>query len=187
MKKDLLVFDCFGVCYNEIAPLVIGKYFDSVKAKEILSEYFPRIDRGFMSLEEAFEEWQSKYGLPLDEIRKSWSSGVIAKPETLQAIKRLNKTYDIVLLSNAPKGMVEKMFKDACMLPYFKKLYVSSALGLAKPDKAIYEYVIKDTNNAYETYTMIDDNESNLVEPRNLGWKTIRFKSIEDLAPLFKD
>ena len=55
--KSLLVFDCFGVLFDEIAPVVLRRYFGDSLGESIKNEYFPRIDRGELDQEEAFKEF----------------------------------------------------------------------------------------------------------------------------------
>ena len=69
------------------------------------------------------------------------------------------------------------------MEPYFRKIYSSSVLHLIKPEKEIYEYVQKDMEPNC-SYTMIDDNLTNLVVPRELGWDNILFRGVQDLKDL---
>ena len=181
--KSLLVFDCFGVLFDEIAPVVLRRYFGDSLGEAIKNEYFPRIDRGELDQEEAFKEWERRFGIPASEFKRAWVEQTHPRLANLERVKELSKIHDICLLSNAPKGMVEQLFLLQGMEPYFKKIYSSSALHLIKPEKEIYEYVQKDMGQNY-SYTMIDDNPANLVVPRELGWDTILFRGVQDLKDL---
>ena len=181
--KSLLVFDCFGVLYDEIAPIVLRRYFGNELGESIKNEYMPRIDRGELSQEEAFEEWERRFGAPACEFKRAWAEQTHPRLANLERVKELSKTHDICLLSNAPTGMVERLFRLQGMEGYFQKIYSSSSLRMAKPEKEIYEYVEKDMGPNY-SYTMIDDNPANLLVPQQLGWDTILFRSILDLEHL---
>ena len=79
---------------------------------------------------------------------------------------------------------MEEEFRKSGNDSLFKKIYVSSAIGMAKPNRDIYEYVQNDQGEEYSSFTMIDDNPKNLVEPKKLGWKTILFQGVESLKDL---
>ena len=63
----------------------------------------------------------------------------------------------------------------------FHKIYVSADLCLKKPDKDIYEYVLKDLNLAPEEAVFIDNMERNTVVAEELGIKSIVFKDAGQL------
>ena len=101
--KSLLVFDCFGVLFDEIAPVVLRRYFGDSLGEAIKNEYFPRIDRGELDQEEAFKEWERRFGIPASEFKRAWVEQTHPRLANLERVKELSKIHDICLLSNAPK------------------------------------------------------------------------------------
>ena len=184
MKKNLLVFDCFGVVYNEVAPFVTREFLPPEEAERLKERDCPSADLGLLTLDELLEKWAKELGTTKQHLKELWLSFVKPKEETVKRLKELKSHYDLVLLSNAPQGFVEEEFRKSGNDSLFKKIYVSSAIGMAKPNRDIYEYVQNDQGEEYSIFTMIDDNPKNLVEPKKLGWKTILFQGVESLKDL---
>lgn len=182
--KDLLVFDCFGVLYEEIAPRYLASFLPREKAQEVKERDFPAVDLGKRSLDEVFQTWEKEFGISKRDAKEKWNKLIIPKKDSFARVAELSKKYDLVLLSNAPKGFVEKLFKKNGEEKYFKKLYISSALGMVKPNRDIYEFVQKEQGGNHGQIWMIDDHEENLKIPAELGWNTIHFTGIDSLKDL---
>ena len=68
---------------------------------------------------------------------------------------------------------------------YFEKAYYSYEIGLAKPDKAIFEFVLQDAGiKACETL-LVDDAEANILAAKAVGFHTYLAKPYEDFTPIF--
>lgn len=185
--ENLYMVDCFNVVYEEIAPAFFRKHFSEEEAKRLKNHYFVDIDLGKVSLEEFFVNIQKDYPeITEEELKAVW----YRKPKLNEAIipylKEMRKRGEVVLVSNAPKGFVEKIFSDYGTAKYFDAIYLSSALHLAKPDLAIYQYVIADRHKDFTHIFMIDDNPNNLAKLDSIGVKGIVFKDVKSLDPLVK-
>ena len=162
MQQNLYMIDCFNVIIEEIAPRFFYRYFSKDEAMKIKDRYFRDIDLGKKTLEWFYREVSQEYGMPESEVKKVWDAPLHVNKGILPLLEKLATKGDVVLVSNAPKGFVEAAFERLNLNRYFKKLYVSSAIGMMKPNRDIYEYVIRDQNEAYQEMYMVDDNEANL-------------------------
>lgn len=182
--KNLLVFDCFGVLYEEVAPRLFAKYVSKEKVNEILARDFPSLDIGEKNFDDFYPTWSKELGVSVEELKARWKEMFIPKEDTFDRIKSLQNEYDAIILSNAPNGVVEKLFANNGKANLFKSIFVSSAIKLIKPNRDIYEFVENKFKGQYASFTMIDDEEKNLVEPNLMGWKTIHFTGPEALDVL---
>ncbi len=66
---------------------------------------------------------------------------------------------------------------------YFKKIYVSYEIGLEKPDRAIYEHMLKDGDMKAEETLFIDDREQNTKGAESVGINTYLVKNSEAWIP----
>ena len=100
--------------------------------------------------------------------------------ENIKLIEELKSRYDLFLLSNTNpihhryfnRLFIEKYdyptFKD-----FFKKAYLSYEIKCRKPDKKIFEYVLKDsTLNPAETL-FVDDRIENIKAAESVGIQCI--------------
>ena len=69
---------------------------------------------------------------------------------------------------------------------YFDKLYVSCEIGLSKPNKEIYQYVLNDEKlNPAETI-FVDDRKQNLIGAKEVGMHTFFVEDSENWIDAFK-
>lgn len=64
-------------------------------------------------------------------------------------------------------------FKELFDINKFDKVYLSYQMHVLKPDKKIYEYVIKDINTKPSNIYYFDDNEKNVISAKESGMNAI--------------
>jgi HAD superfamily hydrolase (TIGR01509 family) len=92
--------------------------------------------------------------------------------------------YPIYLLSNFPGDQFEKYRLQNSFIDQFDDRIISGDVGLAKPDKKIYELAIKKFNLVPENSLFIDDKIENIKGAESVGIKTIHLRKPEDLKIL---
>lgn len=181
MKNSLIIFDCFGVIFDEIAPVFFHRHFDGDIALSLKEKYFAPADLGLMTRDELFTRMASELNMDKNKILAEWETLIHLREDMPPVIKALKEKYDIALLSNAPQGFVERLMKEYDLEKLFDKMFVSSALKMAKPDPEIYKLCVSSFKKEYNKIYMIDDNLKNLAVLPNLGIKGIHFTSIENM------
>lgn len=176
MKNKLIIFDCFGVIFEEVAPVFLKKFLAEDKALIIKDELFVPADLGKITYDELLTNMAKVLEVDKDEMIKEWNSMFILRESILPVIKSLGERHDVILLSNAPMGVVEEAFEKQGLTPLFKKMFISCNLGLAKPDKAIYLHCVNEMKKEYDEIYMIDDNWSNLEHLPEIGITPIHYK-----------
>ena len=68
--------------------------------------------------------------------------------------------------------------------PLFDKVYYSHELGMRKPDKEIFEYVLKDSNSSAEETLFIDDTSRHLQGGSAVGLHTYLLDPTEEIEGL---
>lgn len=92
--------------------------------------------------------------------------------ETLDVMKDLkNKGIGVCLLSNA----LPNLSHTAEELTVKENIFVSYELGLLKPDRRIYEEVIKKLKVKPYEVVFVDDKEKNVLEARKVGMNGVVF------------
>ena len=182
MHNRLVIFDCFGVIFGEVAPLFLRKYLSDEEADAIKDKIFVPADLGQITYDELLDTLAVTVGVDRDEVIREWNKLFILKDDTVELIKKLRETADIALLSNAPLGLVEKMFEEYSLTYLFDKMVVSSAIGLAKPDLEIYRYCVAQFDREYDKIYMIADNSANLEPLKEIGITPILFTGVESAA-----
>lgn len=186
MKNKLIIFDCFGVIFNEVAPVFLRRHLPAEKADEIKDKLFIPADLGLVTHEELLQNMAYEIGIPLEEVKTEWEALFIIKKDTVSAIKELHKKNDIALLSNAPLGVVEALIEKHSLSSLFDNILISCNIGLAKPDPEIYLHCVSLFDKEYDEIYMIDDSAKNLEVLPSIGIRPVLFRTVDDLECLLK-
>lgn len=187
MKNRLIIFDCFGVIFDEVAPVFIRKYVSLNEADELKEKLFVPADMGEVTYDELLTNMAKALKLDKEEMTKEWESLFRPREETVAFIERLQGKADIALLSNAPLGVIETQFEKHSLSPLFQKIFVSCNLKMVKPDPKIYLHCVSEFKKVYEEIYMIDDNLTNLSFLPEIGITPVHFKSIADIQFLSEE
>ena len=120
-------------------------------------------------------------GTTIQQIEDAWNSCLLSIPEErLEVVKSLHKKYNVYLLSNTNdchwRYIEDKFFSkeghttDA----FFDRVFLSHEMHLAKPDKRIYEQVLKEIGAKGEECLFIDDATANLNAAAECGIMTMQ-------------
>lgn len=181
MKNRLIIFDCFGVIFEEIAPVFFRNHFEGEAAAILKEKYFVPADRGEITREELFDLMSAELCMKKDDILREWDELTRLRTYMVPVIEKLGETADIALLSNAPTGFVEEIFEKNNLNRLFDKIFVSSALKMAKPDAEIYLHCVSSFGKKYDEIFMIDDNEKNLEHLKNIGITPVLFTDVDSM------
>ena len=108
-------------------------------------------------------------------------------PYKVKLLMELKKKYHLLLLSNVnPIGWSKccELFYDANEIDIedvFEKLYLSYRVKASKPDKEIYEYLIKDSGINPEEALFIDDSKANIEAGAEMGLNTLYYDVTKNL------
>lgn len=181
MKSKLIIFDCFGVIFGEIAPLFFSRHFRGDEAVKLKDKYFIPADMGLITQNQLFSLMAKELSMDKQTILDEWEELIKLNENMPAVIEALGKKYDIALLSNAPEGFVERLLEEYNLTHLFDKIFISSALKMAKPDPEIYRHCVCAFGKEYDEIYMIDDNLKNLEVLPDLGIKGIHFTCIENM------
>ena len=157
----------------------------SAATKQLMHDF----EYGNISPEEFLTTLQ-KYcfeGTTQEQIHAAWLSMLDTLPqERLDYIASLRKKgYRTILLSNSNELHWEPIWKQYRLGEYFDAVFASHHLHIAKPNKEIFEHVVREAQVDCAHTIYVDDLEKNR-RARELyaGWQTC--SSIEELAEIVK-
>jgi len=203
MYKNIknLLFDFGGVIVNinkenainrfkEIGLANIEDYLNEFRQEGIFLEY----EEGKLSSQEfytAFRKLAGKDDITDEEIDSAWLAFLDGIPEyKFKMLKELRKKYNVYLLSNTNPSIMSWAHTSAFspdgdpINAFFDKCYLSFQIGCAKPDKEIYEYIIKDSGMNPSETLFFDDGETNIKVAQQLGFQTHLTDQSEDLTKI---
>lgn len=196
-----LLFDFGGVlvdldkqaCLNAFSKLGI------IDLEQYISNYaqsgiFLKLEKGQVSPEEFRNEIRKMTNKELSdaEIDNAWNSFLISIPEyKLDFLLELRKKYRVLMLSNTnaihfeQRAQEEFSKRGKKLEDYFDTCYLSYKLGMAKPDKDIFEHVLENEDAEAHQILFLDDGEKNIETARSIGFASYLVSLQEDFRPLF--
>jgi len=154
------------------------KHVIALHAQNIFNE----LETGELSAEEFINAIRQKLNdsVSTSDIQNAWNSILMDfRTESMKHLEKLKKQYDLYLLSNTNVLHHEEfnriLFNQLQVInldSYFTKAYYSHQIGMRKPNRNIYDFVLNDAGiNAADTL-FIDDLPENVAAASSLGFQT---------------
>lgn len=169
-----IIFDLGGVIinldinktiaeFNKISEVRFEDYYTQAKQ----SELFNLLDKGRISEEEFFEELKKeiRFRGGDEKLLAAWNAMLLNIPEErLDVLVNAKQKYNTFLLSNTNEPHI-KVFERNLYLEhgvknfedYFDKVYYSCRVSMRKPDKEIFELVLRENELEPSETVFIDD------------------------------
>lgn len=194
-EVKLLVFDMGHVFVDfEWEEVCKGFYTRSGHTRDEFRQVLSYVgglgyERGKISTENFLTELNSKLGitLTLEEFTTLWNATFRENAEMAALLSDLSLKYPLYLLSNTNEIHYRHLQDSFNVARHFKELILSYQVGLAKPDKGIYEIVLERSGLPADNCVFVDDLSPNIQAAQSVGMHTIQFKGIEDLKQQLAD
>jgi glucose-1-phosphatase len=115
--------------------------------------------------------------LSFEEFAACWNTGFEENLEVTALIRRLQGRYRLMLLSNTNELHYSHLKPRLPVLTLMERTFLSFELGMRKPDRALYEQVIKAAGVVPEHMVYIDDIAAYTQAAADAGMQTITFES----------
>ena len=118
------------------------------------------------------------------QLLEGWNAIFIGEiPGIAPLLARAAKRLPLYALSNTNPPHIAHFSKAyADVLGHFRQLYLSSTIGLLKPDAAAYDHVVKAIGAPAPRIVFFDDLAENIQGARACGLTAVHVKSSEDVA-----
>jgi len=192
-----IVFDLGGVIIDLDRDQAVRR-FEQIgvdDAEQLIDAYeqkgiFLQLEDGSINTEEFCRKLREHTGknLSFEDITHAWMGFIVDVPQyKLDYILKLREEYKVYLLSNTNpiiqlQWAQTKRFTSAGrpLNDYFDTLYTSYEVGVTKPDRRIFEYMIQDSGMIPSETLFVDDGKSNIEVGRELGFQTYMPLNKED-------
>ncbi|MDE5990114.1 MAG: YjjG family noncanonical pyrimidine nucleotidase [Clostridia bacterium] len=180
----------------------------SIPASEKVAEKFKQINRRMWDMfergeitreqifytrfEELFEYFSIKGLDPIavgDQFKENMANSKRIIHGARTCLGRLSQKHDLYCVTNGITRTQKMRLKASKLGKYFKKVYISQEIGLAKPNKEFFDFVLNDIGeyDLNSTYIIGDSLTSDVQGGINSGIKTILFnkegKILRDVHP----
>ena len=180
-RFETVFFDWGGVIADDPGDEFLGLLLKSIGAndaqvEEIFDTYMVRFMCGHLSEKEYWDHLRKEYGFEIhdtisDEFKK-WR-GLITNDRVFGLVDVVkSKGIKAALLTNVIEPTYN-VLNAAGYYARFDAVIASCKVGLAKPQKEIYELSLKTLDATPEKSIFIDDKQKNIKPAQQLGFTTI--------------
>ena len=197
-----IIFDWGGV----LIDVTLDRFLAECKAAGISFEdkeitkthktgFFLEYELGNISDDDARNELRRRAGKDISdaEIDRIWNTMIDSIPEEkLELLCRLKDKYNLYILSNTNAihwdNVAPEVFsyKGLGIDDFFKRVFLSHEMHLAKPDTAIYQKALSEAGIKAEETMFIDDSKVNCDAAQSVGINAVHYIPGEDLSLIFK-
>lgn len=193
----LIVFDYGGVIIDLYPEKTISAFGEIglINSDELYSPLsqiglFDEFDKGLIVPNDFLKELKKNFPSTVEnqQIIDAWNAmlGNIS-PEKLHFISQLKGKYQVCLLSNTNEIHLEYIKEknlssglSSGVEKYFDKVYYSCRLGMRKPEKEIFEFVMNRHDVKPREILFIDDTQMHIDGAMQCGWNTLKVERNEN-------
>lgn len=196
-----IIFDLGGVIINLDPPATIRAFealgaagFSDIYTQLQQNPVFDQYDKGLVSNAGFRKELKDLTGLSLSDadFDTAWNAMLLDFPKhRLDLLKVVKPRYRTFLLSNTNFIHVEAFEADllnnhGCpdLSSFFEKAYYSCNMGMRKPDREIFDFVLKENNLEPAETLFIDDSPQHVEGARLAGIQAVQLGRGEELEDL---
>jgi len=144
----------------------------------------PPLHKGKMSEEEFYKKFAEVLKTSPEFIKnyytKEFEKYTGFNDDVVEIVKELKKKFILAVLSNTYEYHAKLNEKDP-RFRLFDLIIFSHRVGMRKPDREIYEHILKRLNIKPDECIFIDDLPKNVEAAKNMGIKGILFQNAEQL------
>lgn len=169
-----IIFDLGGVIINLDINKTIREFnllsnipFERIYSQKEQIDLFNLLDCGKLSAGDFFKTLKQKIQFtgPDEKLLKAWNAMLLDVPEKrLNLLVKMKQNYNTYLLSNTCEPHIEAFEKELENVygiknfdDYFDKVYYSCRVGMRKPDREIFEHVLRENHLKPSETVFIDD------------------------------
>lgn len=154
--------------------------------KFLRDDLYQRHEKGEISDEAFFAGLRSSLGVALSdtEFVEGWNAIFVGEmPGISRLLTRAAQRLPLYAFSNTNAPHVAYFSAQfAGVLGHFREIFVSSAIGLRKPDADAYDHVVQAIGMPAERIVFFDDLAENVEGARNRGLRAVLVTSPDDVA-----
>lgn len=149
-------------------------------------EAYKRHETGEIDDAEFFAALRASLGISISDVQflEGWNAIFAGEmPGIAPLLERAAKRLPLYAFSNTNQSHVAHFTTAfAGVLGHFREVFVSSTIGLRKPNAAAYDHVVKAIGVPAERIVFFDDLAENIEGARARGLKAIQVRSSDDVA-----
>jgi FMN phosphatase YigB (HAD superfamily) len=189
---DALLFDLGGVVMGLDWEPMFRRWGDAcgvppatLRARYVFDEPYERHERGEIDDIAYYASLRKSLGIDIgdEDFRAGWGA-IFTEPvhETVALLERLRDRVPLYAFSNtnaAHHAVWSRKFEDA--LRNFRRVFVSSQMGLRKPERASFDFISREIGVPNARILFFDDMPVNVEGARDAGLQAVHVRGPDDV------
>ena len=180
-----------GTVATRYEVIVVGAGHAGCEVTQLVGRFSPdqtfrRHETGEISDAEFFESLRASLGIKLSDAQflDGWNSIFVGEmPGMARLLARAAKCLPLYAFSNTNGAHIEHFSpRYAAVLGHFRKIFLSSAIGLRKPDAKAYDHVVQAIGVPASRIVFFDDLALNIEGAKARGLIGVHVTSPDDVA-----
>ncbi|MFK4507329.1 HAD family phosphatase [Bradyrhizobium daqingense] len=159
---------------------------EAIVARYVRDEAYRLHEVGKISDEDYFQSLRSSLGIGISDAQflEGWNAIFAGEmPDIAELLPRAAKQMPIYAFSNTNRPHIDYFSKEyAGVLGHFRELYLSSSIGLRKPDAEAFDHVVAAIGAPASRIVFFDDLAENIEGARACGLKAVHVTSPMDVG-----
>jgi putative hydrolase of the HAD superfamily len=193
LSADALLFDLGGV----IIDIDFGRMFarwaayaglppEAIRARFSVDAFYERHERGEIQAAEYFASLRTSLALTLtdEQFADGWTSIYAGEvPGVMSLLRTLEGRVPLYAFTNSNPTHKRYTFTEyATTLAPFRRVFVSSDLGMRKPEAPAFVAISKAIGVPLDRIMFFDDTLVNVEGAQAIGMQAVHVKSVQDIA-----
>jgi putative hydrolase of the HAD superfamily len=181
-----VIFDLGGVVLDWNPDAILEGYYTDPKERATMKAAlfkhpdWLQMDRGTLTESEALGRLQQRTGRKVAELSGLFDavrSSLRPKADTVALLKSLaRRDVPLYCLSNMPASTFGYLREQHGFWNVFKGIVISGEIKMAKPEREIFEYLLRRYALAAAETVFVDDHAPNIQAAQTLGLHTVWFR-----------
>ena len=159
---------------------------ETIVARYVRDEAYRQHERGLISDEAYFASLRASLGIAISDAQflEGWNAIFAGEmPDIATLLPRAARHLPLYAFSNTNRPHVEYFSRaHADLLGHFSGLYLSSNIGLRKPDAEAFDHVVAEIGVPAARIVFFDDLAENIEGARACGLKVVHVTASDDIA-----
>jgi putative hydrolase of the HAD superfamily len=187
-----VIFDLGGVLLEWNPDAILDAYYTdpdarvAMKAALFKHPDWLQMDRGTLTESEALVRLQQRTGRPVDELSGLFDAirrSLQPKADTVALVMSLaRRDVPLYCLSNMPASTFAYLREQHAFWNAFKGIVISGEIKMAKPEREIFEYLLRRYALSPAETVFVDDHAPNIQAAQALGLHTVWFRDAGQCA-----
>lgn len=187
-----VIFDLGGVVLEWNPDAILEGYYTDPSARAAMkSALFKhpdwlQMDRGTLSESEVLMRLQQRTGRPAEELQRLFEairSSLKPKTDTVALLRSLaQRQVPLYCLSNMAASTFSFLREQHAFWDAFRGIVISGEIKMAKPEREIFEYLLRRYALSAAETVFVDDHPPNIQAAQALGLHTVWFRDAGQCA-----